>query len=64
MKNVALFLLVVALTLAAAPRGVAVAQSMETAVKLAAQNGSGEDGSATITAMGDNQIKVTIQVAN
>jgi hypothetical protein len=64
MKNVALFLLVVALALSAAPRGVAVAQSMETAVKLAAQNGSGEDGSAMITAMGDNQIKVTIQVAN
>jgi hypothetical protein len=64
MKKVVLFFLVAALTLVAVPRGGAFAQSMDTAVKLAAQNGSGEDGSATITAMGDNQIKITIKVAN
>jgi len=64
MKKVALFFLVAALALIAVPRGGTFAQSTDTAVKLAAQNGSGEDGSATITAMGDNQIKVTITVAN
>jgi Cu/Zn superoxide dismutase len=63
MKKLGLLLLLAAWVLAAFPGGAAVAADSVT-VTMNAQNGSGEDGTATITASGANAVTVVVKLSN
>ncbi len=63
MKKLGLLFLIVAFALIAVPSGGARAAAGDTiTVQLGAQNGSGQDGTATITAIDANSVKVTIDI--
>ncbi len=63
MKKVALFALAVLAIVSFSGSGV-YAQSMNQTVTLNAENASGQNGTATITSMSDNEIKVVIDLSN
>jgi hypothetical protein len=63
MKKLGFLLLLAAWVLAAFPGGAAVAADSVT-VTMNAQNGSGEDGTATITAAGANAVTVVVKLSN
>src|SRR5690348_5263669 len=64
MKKIALVFLALALALIAGSYSGARAADDTITVQLNAQNGSGEDGTATIQAVGANDVKVTIYLKN
>jgi LPXTG-motif cell wall-anchored protein len=64
MKKLGFVLLLAALALLAWPRSAAFAADNTMTVTMHAQNGSGEDGTATITAKGDNDVEVVIKLSN
>lgn len=63
MKKVALFALAALAMVGFSGSGV-YAQSMNQTVTLNAENASGQNGTATITSMSDNEIKVVIDLSN
>jgi hypothetical protein len=64
MKKLGFVLLLAALAFLALPRGAAFAADNTITVTMHAQNGSGEDGTATITAKGDNDVQVVVKLSN
>jgi Cu/Zn superoxide dismutase len=64
MKKLGLLLLLAAWVLAMVPGGAAVAADDSVTVTMNAQNGSGEDGTATITAAGANAVTVVVKLSN
>jgi Cu/Zn superoxide dismutase len=64
MKKLGFLLLLAAWVLAAFPGGAAVAADNGVTVTMKAQNGSGEDGTATITASGDSAVTVVVKLSN
>jgi hypothetical protein len=64
MKKLGFLLLLAAWVLAAFPGGAAVAADNSVTVTMKAQNGSSEDGTATITASGDSAVTVVVKLSN
>jgi LPXTG-motif cell wall-anchored protein len=64
MKKLGFVLLLAALALLAFPHSAAFAADNTMTVTMHAQNGSGEDGTATITAKGDNDVEVVVKLSN
>ncbi len=64
MKKMAFLVVVALIAVMGAFHSTASAADMSMTVKLMAENGSGEDGTATITAVGANDIKVVVNLSN